>query len=233
MNPRHPAFNVVNGKENEGLKPFLGKDELFELKEEIISQFPIRFNNYYEPFLTHGSIFFNLYNHKRIFNEAYLSTTDKDIINAYKSVAECPDRIEKVLIHCCSRNTKDFYQHMLPLKASPATLIYLYRAGYPKGWRENDFIRWRRPISKDVESIYRCSDYLEEWCAAVTLSNWKDSLMSVKEGDVVFLDPQDFSLGPDGFVDDKWKQLYSFCRALKNTRKCHVFIWHGAILERL
>ncbi len=236
MTDRHPAFNNVpaRGLLVESMKPFFGQDELFKRKEEIISQFPIRFGDYYEPFIVHGSIFFNLYNHKRIFNKAFLSTNEKDIVSAYRAVRDEPERVDKVLSVCLGRNTEDYYEAMTHVR-SPAALIYLYRAGYPVGWRKRDFEVLRKPISKEIESLYRCSDYMKEWLApdGLRVSKWQDSLMSVNKNDLVFCAPGDFGLGPDAFLTDKLKYMYNFLKALKDNRNCHVFVWQNQELTRL
>lgn len=222
-------------KQEEGVvKPFFGLDVLYEHRREIIGQFPVRFGDYYEPFLCHGSIFFNLYNCKRVFGKGFISTSDRAIVGAYEAVRDGPGRVEKVLNICLDRNSQEYYEAMTHVK-SPASLIYLYRAGYPAGYRQRYFGLLRKTISKEIESLYRCSDYMKEWLApdGLRVAKWQDSLMGVKENDLVFCAPGDFGLGPNAFLDDKLKNMYSFLRALKKVRFCHVFVWLNGNLERL
>ncbi len=57
--------------------------------------------------------------------------------------------------------------------------------------------------------------------------------MQVKKDDLVFCAPGDFGMGPGAFLDDKLKYMHSFLTALKNNRKCHVFVWWNKGLTRV
>jgi len=200
---------------------FLGEDSRFKRKDEIISKFPIVFGDYYEPFLRHGSIFFNLYNHKRVFGKAFLASQDADIARAYNAVKEQPERVQKVLAHCVAKNSATFYEAMSRQLGNPTSLIYCYRAGYPD-WDKRQYVSWGKKMTQDLDCIGVCSRYLNKWCEWVRWYNWEESLMSVKENDLVFCDPQDFGCGPNGFLTDRYQWLESFLVALKGQRKCHV-----------
>ena len=69
-------------------KPFLrwtgGKNWLVPELVKIVSK--IDFNDYHEPFLGGGSIYFSL----KIKNKAYLSDYNSDLINAYIQVRDNP-----------------------------------------------------------------------------------------------------------------------------------------------
>lgn len=204
------------------MKPFLGTDELFTRSKEIVSQFPITFGDYYEPFLRNGSIFFNLFNHKRVFGKAFLSSQDKDIVKAFNAVKDQPERVKKVLATCCAKDSQAFYEAMTKQMSNPSVCIYCYRAGYPD--RETQAkLRWQKSMTQDVSCIDECSTYLNRWAGDITSLHWEESLMRVKDRDVVFCDPQDFGCGPNGFLDDRYKWLESFLRGLK-SRNCHIYL---------
>jgi site-specific DNA-adenine methylase len=197
---------------------FLGADSRFKRKKEIIDKFPIVFGDYYEPFLRHGSIFFNLYNHKRVFGKALLSSPDKDIVRAFTAVKEEPARVQKVLAHCIAKNSAAFYAEMSKQMSSPSTLIYCYRAGYARGgWDSHQFERFGHKMTSETGDLDVCSRYLNRWCEYVRWYNWETALDTVKENDLVFCDPQ-----YQGWADDKYKWMECFLTGLKSQRKCHV-----------
>ena len=66
-------------------RPFLkwagGKGQLLNRLSPII---PTEFNDYFEPFLGGGAVFFYLINQNLIQKKAYLSDINADLINVYK-----------------------------------------------------------------------------------------------------------------------------------------------------
>ncbi len=70
--------------------------------KRITNLFPIRFNKYYEPFLHSGDIFFSLYSNGRIFDKAFLSSSNSDLIRAYIAVKDEPERLQKLISPECS-----------------------------------------------------------------------------------------------------------------------------------
>ncbi len=169
--------------------------------KEIINEFPIVFNNYYEPFLGSGAIFFNLFNCKRVFNKAYISDVNKHLIRCFVSIRDEPERVKKVLIHCCEKNSEEFYYEMRKNVSSPAVFIYLMRACFSSlyrenqsgefntPWRKQDYIVMRKKISMETDTIDRCSTYLNKWCGDIQSFDFEKALTSVNKGDVVYLDP--------------------------------------------
>src|SRR5688572_23853167 len=111
------------------MKPFIRwAGSKYRCRNEIIKHFPIRFNNYFEPFLGSGSIFFNLYKCKRVFNKAYLSDINRNLINTYIAVRDEPERVKKVLLTYLERNSEEFYYAMRANVGTPSGFLYLNRA---------------------------------------------------------------------------------------------------------
>lgn len=181
------------------MSPFL---QWNKSKPEVISHFPIRFRNYYEPFLNAGEVFFNLYNNGRIFEKAYLSSIDRDLVNAYIGVRDEPERLQKMILHYCENNSKQFFENMRQAKGTPSAYIYVNRAESKDGkWRQSQFIDRNREISKDVEDIDRCSRYLNRWCGWIYHSHWETALTGANDGDLVWLEPPKIAFTSDARID--------------------------------
>jgi len=207
---------------------------------EIISEFPIRFGNYYEPFLGSGEVFFNLYNNGRIFNKGYLASSDKFLTQVYKAVRDEPERLQKMILHFCSNNSEAYFNNLsFARDCSPAVYIYADRAiGKDGKWRASQFIDKNREISKDVSDIDRCSRYLNRWCDGIWNVDWELALTPVnhlekriKEGDLVWLDPPKIAYTADGRIDYVSKgfnesnhiYLNNFCKQLR-ANGIHVYM---------
>lgn len=171
----------------------------------IISEFPIRFSNYWEPFLSSGEIFFNLFNNGRIFEKAYLASSNKNLINAYRAVKDEPERLQNMILKYCENNSKQFYENMKFCEHSASAYIYLNRAMNKDGkWRESQFIDKNREISKDVSDIQVCSNYLNRWCGGIYNHDWETTLTpfnGLQPGDLVWLEPPRNSFTIDARID--------------------------------
>jgi len=154
---------------------------------------PKTFNNYHEPFLGGGSIFFSL----RLGNESFLSDVNSDLINAHSQIRDDPDGVLHVLGGF--RNTVDDYYRIREMVFSSliekaAQFIFLNRTCFNGLYRVNREGRFNVPYGfKDYKLLFdpdkfrRLSGLLRHatlWCG-----DFEDSLSNVREGDLVFLDP--------------------------------------------
>ena len=170
--------------------------------KRIICQFPLFFNNFYEPFLSSGDVFFNLFNHGRVFKKAYLSSVNSDLIRAYVAVADEPERLQRIILSYCNSNSKAFFDNMKHATDTPSAFIYVNRASSDSGkWRDQYFIDRNKEISKDIEVIDRCSRYLNRWCDSIRNVGWERALTGAEEGDVVWLEPPKIVATVDGRID--------------------------------
>ena len=130
-------------------KPFVkwvgGKRSLLP---ELLQRVPSRFNNYYEPFVGGGALFFALKNEGRIKmagggGQAFLSDINFDLINTYHVIQrEVEPLIERLREHA-AKHCKDYYyeirsQHNLDDRVEiAARFIYLNKTCYNGLWRVN------------------------------------------------------------------------------------------------
>lgn len=200
--------------------------------KRITNLFPIRFNNYYEPFLYSGDIFFSLYSNGRIFDKAFLSSSNSDLIRAYIAVKDEPERLQKLISYYCEKNSKEFFDNMTRATASPSAFIYVNRASNESGqWRASQFIDRNKQISKDVSDIEICSRYLTRWCQSIRNIDWEQSLTGANEGDVIWLEPPLIPATLDGridYVSGKFSEanhvyMNNFCKQLAK-KKVKVFL---------
>lgn len=188
-------------------KPFLrwtgGKSWFVPHFSNIISK--IDFNDYHEPFLGGGSIYFSLNTQKK----AYLSDYSFDLINTYVQVRDNPSKLFKQLKEF--PQNKDFYYELRDLNCrtdikKAAKFIYLNKTSFNGIYRVNKKGKFNVPYghrSMDLnfikELIYSCSAQLEN--TVLSPIDFEESLKKVKKNDLVFLDPPyTISHNNNGFV---------------------------------
>tara|TARA_B100000989_G_C19511484_1_gene459298 strand:+ start:693 stop:1541 length:849 start_codon:yes stop_codon:yes gene_type:complete len=188
-------------------KPFLrwtgGKNWLVPDLVKIVSK--IHFNDYHEPFLGGGSIYFSL----ETKNKAYLSDYNSDLINAYIQVRDNPS---SVLYHLKDfPQTKDFYYELRDTDCKSevkdaAKFIFLNKTSFNGIYRVNKSGKFNVPYgnrSIDLklieELIFSCSTQLQN--TDLESLDFKEALNKVKKNDLVFLDPPyTISHNNNGFV---------------------------------
>jgi DNA adenine methylase len=223
--------------------PFGWAGSKMRCKEEIINEFPIVFGDYYEPFMGGCSAGLNLVCHKRIFKNLHLSDSNKHLVNCFRAIKDEPERVKKVLLNCLEKNSEEFYYEMRRNVANPSVFIYLMRACFSSLYRENqkgefntpyrkhDFIVMKRKIGMEVDSIDRCSEYLNKWNATIQCCDWEKGLTGVNSGDVVYLDPVYIPYTETGFVNyqkggfnlDNHVYLNNYAKQLA-IKGAHVFL---------
>lgn len=168
------------------------------IKDHIQKFLPNKFNDYHEPFLGGGSVFFYI---KQLVDsnqrKFFLSDTNEQLINVYQQIRDNPEDVINYLKQF--KNTKEEYYKIRNSKPrieakKAAKFIYLNRTSFngiyrvnakgiynvPYGHRSNvDFITEHliRNVSKILHEVSFSNDSFET------------SLQSVKKDDLVFLDP--------------------------------------------
>ena len=181
------------GSMRDEIKPFLrwagGKRWLLKHLKEILPK--NGFNDYHEPFLGGGSVFFHLNP-----QNAYLSDLNKDLIDTYKAVKE---NVEEVILELSKfQNTAECYYktrlEKYDIEAKKAAqFIYLNQTSFngiyrvnlqgiynvPYGHRQKNFCDpdLLRLVSKALSS------------ATLENSDFTKSIQNIKKNDLVFLDP--------------------------------------------
>ncbi len=188
-------------------KPFLrwtgGKNWLIPHLSSLTSK--INYNNYHEPFLGGGSVFFSINNT----NKAFLSDYNSDLINAYSQVKNSPAELLKYLK--TFPQNKDFYYKLRDSNFSSqiknaAKFIYLNKCSFNGIYRVNKAGKFNVPygyksidLKKIEQLIYSCSNQLQS--ASLSSAGFEKSMSNIKKNDLVYLDPPyTISHNNNGFI---------------------------------
>jgi len=98
----------MHSKENhDTTQPFLrwvgGKRKVAQQLTDLI---PSGLNNYYEPFLGGGALFFNV---KHMFNKCFLSDINLDLVTSYNSIKRNPSEISNLYENHNNKHSKEYY----------------------------------------------------------------------------------------------------------------------------
>ena len=167
------------------------------LAPEISRQFPKTFNDYYEPFVGGGALFFHLISKNRINGNIFLSDINSELISTYVSARDCPDDLIEELKHHQEMHNKEHYQtirkkrYRSDLKIA-ARFIYLNKTCFNGLYRVNKSGKFNVPMGSynnpnicDEDNIRLVSSALEK----VDLSQGSFEEIKPKTGDLVYCDP--------------------------------------------
>jgi len=196
-------MSLINGVQD--CKPFVkwagGKTQLLDSLTVMI---PRRFNNYFEPFLGGGAMFFYLGSHKLIKKKALISDTNVELINAYKCLKAHVD----LLITKLSANKKSLmkrpsaYYYKLRTTSftndieKAAQFITLNKTCYNGLYRVNKngvfnvpIGRYKDPLVCDTVNLRSASFVLNQTRAEIDCIDYQHILRKASAGDFVYLDP--------------------------------------------
>lgn len=185
-------------------KPFVkwvgGKRSLLP---ELLKRVPAAFNNYYEPFVGGGALFFALKNEGRIDlagggGQAFLSDINFDLINTYQVIQRDPEPLIARLKQHANGHSKEYYyklrsEHKLDDRVEiAARFIYLNKTCFNGLWRVNSKGEFNVPIGSykkpaicDEKNLRACQSVLHD--VDVRLRDFRD--LPAKAGDFVYFDP--------------------------------------------
>lgn len=177
-------------------------------KAQLLSQFeqyyPKDFNNYFEPFIGGGALFFNLSPTK-----AHINDVNATLISTYKNIKNKPEEVMKILKKLENEyknrneeNQKELFYKIrdefnntsnTELKKS-AYLIFLNKTCFNGMYRENSkggfntpFGKAKNPTILDRENILLVSKVLKH--TKLTSVSFEKAVAEAKKGDFVYFDP--------------------------------------------
>lgn len=188
------------------------------------------YNQYHEPFVGGGAIFFYLQPRK-----AYISDTNYELIHTYKQIR---DNAEEVVYYLKKfKNTKEDYYHIrqstyrIPSKKA-AKFIYLNQTSFNGIYRVNLKGEYNVPYGFRInhkinyDNILRASNVLQD--TEIFCQDYSQALMNVAEGDLVFLDPPyTITHNDNGFIKYNQK-LFSIEEQYKLSKMITEIKNHGA-----
>ena len=221
------------------LRPFLrwagGKRWLCDRLRQMV---PDRIDNYYEPFLGGGSLFFSL-----LPTSAVLADLNEPLIEAYQSVRDEPEKIIAALEQWPNEESTFYkvrnssYQERAYRSAQ---LIYLNRTCWNGLYRVNRSGGFNVPFAYHGRAIFESTHLLEISSALQTAEfrhgDFFTAVQDAKKGDFVYFDPPYITHhSQNGFVQYN-KKLFSWedQERLGRTavelveRGCHVVVTNAS-----
>jgi len=214
-------------------KPFLkwagGKSSLVvELDKKGL--LPKQFNDYYEPFLGGGAVFFYLYNRGSMKGKVVLADVNKELIDTYNEIKERPKQlIEELKTLDGTYSSETFYlsrQEFNNLKIKTALverektrkaalMIFLNKTCFNGLYRENrkglfnvPFGDYKNPRILDEDNIWAVSKALS--LASIQCKDFVDCVEKAKEGDFVYFDPPYMPISQTASFTSYSKDDFSF-----------------------
>jgi DNA adenine methylase len=212
------------------------------LLSQIIPLLPKEFNNYFEPFVGGGALFFELFSQGKLRDKnIYLFDINSELINAYNMVKKYPELLIKELEKFKSQHSKEFFYEIRAwdretdflerddlLRA--ARFIYLNKTCFNGLYRVNRKNQNNVPIGSyknpnicDSEVIYNASFALQN--ATILNTSYKDVLKYASQDDLVYFDPPYYPLTETAsftsysefsFLDKEQRELFEVFESLNN-----------------
>ena len=183
-------------------KPFVkwvgGKRQLINQFQEL---FPKEFNNYHEPFLWAGAVFFAIQK-----KYSYLSDINEELVNTWQVVKENPVELINFLktleyskekfLEIRAWDRQENWQEKYTKVQRAWRFIYLNRTCFNGLYRVNSkwefnvpFGKYKNPDFVQEENILNVSKLLNKTEAKIELASFEKVLENAKKWDFVYLDP--------------------------------------------
>lgn len=213
------------------------------LLSQIIPLIPKEFNNYFEPFVGGGAMFFELYSLGLLKDKkVYLFDINSELINAYNVVKNNPTELIKNLSKFKEKHSKEFYYEIRALDREEnffkksdiyraTRFIYLNKTCFnglyrvnSKGYHNVPIGSYKNPNISDEEVVYSASEALQS--AIILNASYKDVLKYASKDDFVYFDPPYYPLtvtssftsySEFSFLDKEQKELFEVFNKL-NTK---------------
>ncbi|MCF6297991.1 MAG: DNA adenine methylase [Flavobacteriaceae bacterium] len=217
------------------------------LLSQLLPLFPNDFENYHEPFLGGGAVFFELYSLGLLKNKKiYLSDINNELVNVYNIVKTKPHELINNLEIFKEKHNKEFYYKIREKdrkesfkklgKLERATrFIYLNKTCFNGLYRVNQKGQFNTPIGSyknpniaDKETILSASEALKN--ATISNQSFCKVVNSATKNDLIYFDPPYYPLtqtasftayDKNGFLDEKQRELFDVFEELHN-KECLV-----------
>jgi DNA adenine methylase len=214
-----------------------------KLLDKIDENLPEKFNNYYEPFLGGGSVFF--YMKQKFSNKNFIiSDINEDLINTYKDIRDNPKEIINHLGKLKKLNSKEFYykvresfnkKKFAGVKRS-AIFIYMNKVCFNGIYRVNlknefnvPYGNYNDPEIFNEETILFASKLLQD--VKIICQDYEKLKDKIKEDDFVYLDPcydpikktSFANYTPNRFSDEDNDRMSEFVKYLKERKVYFLF----------
>lgn len=155
--------------------------------------FPTNYNNYYEPFLGGGSVFFEIAPHNAI-----LSDINDDLISLFEVMRDSNEDLISRLNQHQNKHSKEYYYSLRKIEPidkieRAARMLYLNRTCFNGMYRVNKSGKFNVPIGSKVDCLYdinKFDEYSKALKNTVLLrSDFSEVIARTKLNDLIFADP--------------------------------------------
>lgn len=204
-----PLIKWVGGKSN--------------LAQSIISQYPEQINNYHEPFVGGGATllaFLRAISDERIKHEGIIYASDANplLIQLYQTIRDYPNDLIYHLQtltqgHQKSETPKDYYYEQrkrfntenLSISEKSGLFIYLNKVCFRGIYRLNSNGVFNVPYGHYSNPKFPTENEIQNFSEAIqdvlfNISDFRESLDSVKENDLIYIDPPYVPLNNTSFT---------------------------------
>lgn len=214
------------------------------LLTQILDKFPTEFNNYHEPFLGGGAVFFELYSRGLLKNKTiYLSDINTELINTYEVVKNNPDTLIKNLECLKKQHSKTFYYEIraldrkknfkqLPSIERATRFIYLNKTCFnglyrvnKKGYFNTPMGSYENPNIADRNTILNASKVLQH--TIISNESFSEVINNTNKNDLVYFDPPYYPLNAtssfttydsNGFLEEEQVTLHKIFEILHDKK---------------
>jgi len=174
-----------------------GKLQLIEQFENL---FPHNFNNYYEPFIGSGAVFFYIKSKLKP-NKVILSDTNEELINCFVVVRDKPYELIELLSNHRKKHSKDYYYAVRSIESDrldsvskAARLIYLNKTCFNGLYRVNSKGQFNVPMGDyenpcifDKNILFQASQLLQG--VHLRVMTFEKVLDLAEKEDFIYFDP--------------------------------------------
>lgn len=188
-------------------KPFVkwvgGKRSVMK---ELLQRIPEKIENYYEPFVGGGALFFEIYNKCQ---HSYLSDLNVDLILTYSVIKNEPDDLILYLSKHKMNHSKEYYYKIRSMQnidepiENSARFIYLMKTCYNGLYRVNKNNEFNTPAGDykdpnicDAANILAVNKVLKQ----ATIKYQDFTRITPQKGDFVYFDPPYHPTSQDSFT---------------------------------
>jgi len=210
------------------------------LLKQILPFIPNEFENYFEPFLGGGALFFELYSNGLLKNKKiYLSDINSELINTYNIVKSSPNRLISNLEIYKKEHSKEFYYKIRELDRQKdynllsdldkaTRFIYLNKTCFnglyrvnKKGYFNTPIGSYKNPNIVDIDTILLASEALEN--SIISNQPFNMILETTAKNDFVYFDPPYYPLNSSSnftsydssiFLEDEQFKLFELFNKL-------------------
>lgn len=174
-----------------------------QLLPTISNYFPEKFDNYFEPFLGGGAVFFKLIvQHRKA--SWFVSDLNSDLILSYVTIRDKVKELVSALEEHSANYSKNSSSYYYKIRESNpkgqiervSRLVFLNKTCFNGLYRVNSKGKFNVPLGKYVnpnivnkENLFAVSEILQSKNIMIKCVDFEDAVRNASKGDFVYLDP--------------------------------------------